>query len=107
MDLQVLAVMFGLDYIRITDPMDTFENPNLVETRYDTVNHNRLKREFTCPRVDFSYKGKRYFGYVPVSTQISTYDSWMISRRTHVLDDEVMIQDLKKMIQDCIKENSV
>jgi len=99
MNFQPLAAMFNLDYIRITHPFDAMDNPSLLEIRYDEFNSKETRREFICPRVDFSYKGKRYFGFVPVSTRIEVFDSWSVSRRTNVLNEDEMMQNLIKMIQ--------
>ena len=63
-----LKARFGLDWIKISQ--DSHDPSAPYETRVDELNGSYVERIFYCPRVDFSYKGRRHFCYVPIKTTI-------------------------------------
>lgn len=100
---KALEVRFGLDWIKISQ--DTYDPLAPYETRHDAYNGRYVERTFYCPRVDFSYKGKKHFCYVPVKIKVDKGRMLWNTYTRHSEDFQQMEEALCEMLSEFVKEN--
>lgn len=100
---KALEIRFGLDWIKISH--DIYDTLAPYETRVDEYNGSCIERTFHCPRVDFSYKGKKHFCYVPVKIKVAKGRVLWITYTRHSEDYQQMDEVLCEMLTEFVKEN--
>lgn len=94
-----LAVKYGLDWIKVSNHAIDDLSPSVSCT--DRNLFADVEREFTSPKVEFSYRGKRYFGYILVYTVVEHNN---FGESIHHYNDDKMIESLHIMITDFLRE---
>lgn len=93
MHLLALEQKFDLDWIKIVH-----DDPCAPREVY-------VDREYTHPRVDFSYRGKRYFAYIPVKIKVDTHSNLWHTRVTHSEDYSAMEESLLELLTKFVEDN--
>jgi hypothetical protein len=100
---KALEVRFDLDWIKISQ--DIYDPLAPYETRHDECNGRYIVRTFYCPRVDFSYKDKRHFCYVPIKLVVDSGTILFYNYTRHKEDFRQMEEALCEMLSVFVKEN--
>lgn len=99
---EALEITFGLDWIKISHNM--YDPLAPYETRVDEYNGRSIERTFYSPRVDFSYKGKKRFCYIPVKIKVGTghilWCRYIRHREDYQQMDEALCEMLTEFLED-------
>ena len=100
---KALKVRFVLDWVKISQ--DTYDPVAPYETRHDKCNGRYVEKTFYCPRVEFSYKGRRHFCYVPVKIKVDNVYSLFYNYTMHSEDLQQMEEALCEILTQFVEEN--